>query len=364
VRFAAAIVCLLGAAASAPAGSLNEPMVQLTLRGQHVEGSALAWNNDEVLLLGRDGRLWRFDPQDASQFHKSADRFSSLPISELRAGLLQELGKGFDISGTGHYLVAHPQGQRDLWAQRFEDLYRAALVYFSVRGFRPEEPPFPLIGIVCHSREEFQRYAASQGVAAPRGVLGFYSRESNRIILYDVGAGRSDEKEWQQNASVLIHEATHQTAFNIGVHSRFVPPPLWVAEGVATLFEAPGVYDSGKYRRQRDRLNVGRLEQFRQGVLPKHRPEVLTGIIASDQLFRAAPSAAYAEAWALTFYLVETQPQKYFDYLGRTARRAPLSTSSAAERTADFTAVFGSEWPMFEAHFLRFIRGLSANQDR
>ncbi len=356
--------CLWLATPSVPAAGLDRPMIELMLRGQRIEGAAMAWKSDEVLLLGRDGRLWQFEPQEASEFRKSAERFSSLPISELRATLLKELGKGFDVSGTGHYVVAHPQGQRDLWAQRFEDLYRSALVYFSVRGFRPQEPPFPLIGIVCRNQQEFQRYAAAQGMPVSRGILGFYAPESNRIILYDVGGGRSDEKDWRQNASVLIHEATHQTAFNTGIHSRFAHPPRWVAEGLATMFEAPGVYDSGKFRLQRERLNVGRLEDFQTGVLSKHSPELLMDVVASDQLFRKAPGAAYAEAWALTFYLVETRPQKYFEYLGRTARRAPFSTYTAAERKADFTDVFGSDLRMLEAQFVRYIRNLSPNQDR
>jgi len=362
-------MALLAAAPCGPrlcdaASIADRPMVELTLHGQRIEGAALAWKSDEVLLLGRDGRLWQFEPKEASQYRKSAERFSSLPISELRANLLKELGSGFDVTGTGHYLVAHPQGQRDLWAQRFEDLYRSALLYFSVRGFHAQEPPFPLIGIVCRNQQEFQRLAAAQGMPASRGVLGFYSLESNRIILYDVGAGQSDSKDWRQNASTVIHEALHQTAFNIGIHSRSAPPPVWVAEGLATLFEAPGVYDSGKYRLQRERINVGRWQQFRDGVLEKHRPDVLVGLIESDQAFRASPGAAYAEAWALTFYLIETQPQKYFDYLGRTARRAPFTTYTAAERRADFTDVFGADLRMFEAQFLRFIPHVSPNQDR
>ncbi len=338
------------ASVAAPLG----PMVRLTLRGQELEGAPLAWNAREVHLLGRDGRLWQFQPSRAAEFRQTSSQFSGYSTSELRAILLRSLGRDYEVSGTSHYLVAHPRGGRDKWAQRFEDLYRSFVHYFSVRGLTPVQPPFPLLGIVCKDRRDFQRYAADGQGAVPAGVLGWYGLESNRIVLYDMQAG-PDSQHWQQNASVIIHEATHQTAFNTGVHSRWAPPPLWVAEGLATMFEAPGVYDSRHWTQRSDRVNRGRLEAFRRRVEPNHRLESLRAMIASDRRFRVAPAAAYAEAWALSFYLVETQPSKYARYLALTAAREPFTKATAAERTAEFESVFGTDWRMFQAHFLRFM---------
>ena len=67
---------------------------------------------------------------------------------------------------------------------------------------------------------------------------------------------------------------------------------------------------------------------------------------------------AYAEAWALSFYLTETQPRQYGQYLKRTGSRPPFRQYTAAERTADFTALFGDNWRMLEAQFLRFMAGV------
>jgi len=332
-------------------------MLKLTLDGQQIEGKPLTWDRHLVRLLGRDGRLWEFAPEKATDFSKSADRFRSYSPSEFRAELLRELGKGFEVTGTGHYLVAHPRGRRDTWSQRFEDLYRSFVHYFSVRGFRPVRPPFPLIGVVCKDRSDFHRYTASLGKPVPPGVLGFYELESNRIILYDIDGGR-DTQNWQETASVIIHEASHQVAFNTGIHGRYAPPPLWVVEGLATMFEAPGVYDSRHHTRQADRINRNRFEYFKQRVAPKHETELLSRMIASDRFFRSDPSAAYAGAWALSFYLIETQPRKYAKYLAVTAEQPPFSNRTAKQRTTDFTSVFGNDWPMLEAQLLRFIAGL------
>jgi hypothetical protein len=335
----------------------NDVMIELTLRKQRVEGVPLVWNRQAVCLLGRDGRLWQFAPAEVSDYRKTSIGFRTYPPSEFRSVLLRELGNGYEVSGTNHYLVAHPRDQRDKWASRFEDLYRWFAQYFAVRGFEPVRPPFPLVAVVCRDRAEFDRYATAHGDAAPNGVVGFYDPRSNRITLYDMGA-KADSTNWQKNAAVLIHEATHQMAFNTGVHSRYCPPPKWLAEGLATLFEAPGVHDPHTNTRPGDRVNRDRLRAFRQEVLPRHRPELLAAMVATDDLFAANPAAAYAEAWAFSFFLSETEPRKYAAYLKRTAGRPSFQKYTSAERTADFAAIFGSDWRMLEARFLRFIAGV------
>jgi hypothetical protein len=340
------------AAVAAPAGG----MVEVTLQGRKVEGATLGGPGQGLRLLGRDGRLWQFDPDEVQRLTKVSTQFHPYSLSELRAALLRELGGDYEVSGTGHYLVAHPRGQRDRWAERFEDLYRSFVQYFSVRGMQPAAPPFPLVGVVWKNHADFARHAAPGG-SMPGGVMGYYDLNSNRINVYDMGEHASPAN-WRQNASVVIHEATHQTAFNIGIHSRYAPTPAWLAEGLAMLFEAPGVHDAHNHPQRADRINRERLHNFRQSVAPHHRPETLASMVASDELFHTSPSDAYAEAWAFAFFLVETQPRQYLQYLKRTAARPPFRQYTESQRTADFTAIFGSDWRMLEARFLRFIAAL------
>jgi hypothetical protein len=332
-------------------------MLEWTVQGRTVEGIPLTWGRQEVVLLGRDGRVWQFPAADARQFRRTPNRFQGHSPSELRAMLLRELGDAYEVSGTGHYLVAHARGKRDQWADRFEDLYRTFVRYFSVRGFSLQEPPFALVGVVCRDREDFVRHAARGQVSPGRGILGFYSTRTNRIVLYDVGGAAIPSSRWQQNASTVVHEATHQMAFNTGIHSRFSPPPSWVAEGLATMFEviAPGPAESDS---PKGRAHPGWLRQFQQSVGPRLRPESLSELIAGDGAFQTDPARAYAEAWALTFYLSETQPRKYVEYLARTAAHAPLERPTASQRTADFAAVFGDDWRMLHARLLRFMEEL------
>ena len=203
------------------------------------------------------------------------------------------------------------------------------------------------------SREYVQQ---TEGTVPPPGVVGFYSPQTNRVLLYDVTHGQAADADWQQNASTIIHEATHQMAFNTHIHNRAAVPPRWAGEGLAMLFEAPGVWNAQQYPLAKDRINQGRLSAFRE-YAGGQRPEGSLPLFVqnSERLFSAAPAAAYCEAWALTFFLSETEPAKYLQYLARTAAREPLREYSAKERLQEFTDVFGTDLKMLEARYLRFI---------
>lgn len=324
-----------------------------------LQGTALRWSNDAVHLLARDGRIWEFEPNKARSLRKLPEQFSSYSAADLRAQLRRELGEQFEVTGTGHYLVAHPRGQRAYWASRFEELYRSFIRYFSVRGTVPQEPPFPMVAIVWPTQLDFVRYAAAEGTPVSATVLGYYSIYTNRIALFDQGGGQADSESWTENSSTIIHEATHQTAFNTGLHSRFVQTPRWLAEGLGTLFEAPGVWDSANHPQAGKRVNEGRLRDF-QHLLAKAPPRqgFVAEMISSDRWFQSDPSVAYAHAWALTYFLVETRPKQYFAYLKTTASKAAFSNYPAAVRQADFMGAFGRDVRKLEADFLGHMRGI------
>ncbi len=158
ISLMAAIIALVNVVPGADvAGKAN---IELLLNGQRIEGTPLAASSDLVFFLGRDGRLWEFHPNEATEYHKTAGDFRSYSANVMRGQLEAEFGQAYEVSGTGHFLVAHPRGQKDYWVDRFEDMYRSFVLYFSVRGFRLSQPPFPDGG---HRVEEQGRLSAICG---------------------------------------------------------------------------------------------------------------------------------------------------------------------------------------------------------
>jgi hypothetical protein len=330
-------------------------MMATQIAGQKLEGQPLAWDAQQMFLLGRDGALYDFAPQQAKKSRKTGRAFQGYSISEMRQQLRAEFDRSFEVSTTNHFVVVHPRGQWGAWTERLESLYRSFVHYMSVRGFDLQAPAVPLVAIVFRDRTAYTRYAAAMGSHLLPNTLGHYDPTTNRIFLYD--ASRGGTEDWSENAATIIHEATHQTAYNVGVHRRFAEQPVWLVEGLAMMFESPGVWGARAGTTRAQRQNLGRLQDFRAG-LEGRSGDTLLQLITSDQMFRTDGLRAYAEAWALSFFLSETQPVQYSQYLARVAARKPFSQYSARARLADFTEAFTGDLELLDAQLRRFLEEL------
>ena len=382
--------------------SAAEPkFVELVVEGKAYEGKVVARNDQKVWLMERDGRLRTLDVDKIETFRKLADQFSPLSAGHVRDQLRRELvGERMDVIGTGHYLVAGPPALVGDYAELFEDQYRAFYSYFSVRGVNIHEPEFPLIAIIFPDAKSFTKYAAKDKIEVKGGLKGYYVQSTNRIALYrdapsaetsDVSPGVRipfllDPSAVSGNRAVLppwinvpeqprldhwasldtrlqatvIHEATHQVAFNIGIHSRIGQSnPRWIVEGLATVFEAPGMRSSSLAKTPGAKLNQMRLHDFQEFVKVRRQPKSLAAFVQSDQTFAANVIDGYSQAWALTYFLVETRPREYSRLLHTIAARPASEAYDDKQRLADFERAFGGDLVLLEANFLRFMEGVA-----
>lgn len=353
---AAAACAALGLFSSVAAAEANY-LLRVTVEGERLEGRPIAYSAAEVVLLTRDGSVRRFPPNQGVDFERAAGRFTALTAVDMRRALVAELGPEFAVTGTGRYLVAHPKGKGDLWAERFESVFHEFSQYFRVRGFNIQTPEFPLIAIVWPTQQDFLRYSAATGGPVGGGILGYYLYDSNRVSMFDITAGDEDDENWHYNAETVIHEVVHQAAFNTGVHTRFGATPRWAVEGLGTMFEAKGIWNSARYRDRGDRVNQEQLKNFRE-YLPRRKPGAFARLVLDDGLFNFSPIDAYAEAWAATFFLSETRRTQYADYLARVAAREAFVDYTRQQRWQDFEAAFGGDVQKLETDYLNFVARL------
>lgn len=358
IFLSAAAIIALGLLVPTAGGGEQPPMIRFEWQGRRLEGLTMQWSREKGYLLGRDGCLWTVNPRQINSIVKSSPRFRPYNAGEIRTSLMREFGERYEVTGTGHFFVVHPVGDGAYWSPRFEALYRAFVGYFSVRGLELGKPQFPLIGVVLPDQQTFFRHAASEGSRISSNTLGYYSIRTNRVCLYNLGGAAADPERWVENADTLIHEAAHQTAFNTGLHSRFGDNPTWVVEGLGTMFEARGVWNSGTFTQQVDRLNRGRLRDFRQ-FMARGRPSgLLETSIGTNRLFELDVGAGYAEAWAFSFFLCETRPEQYGEYLAKLGTLPPFVEYTARQRIADFNQIFQTDLRLLEQQFLDFMADL------
>ena len=390
-------ICLSLALVVAASGTLHasQPLIEIEVGKDKLEGRVAAHGDSFFWLMGQDGRLHGVTNSTVTKFRQVSPHFSSWPATVLRDQLRRELGKSFDVVGTRHYTVC-AVGDRTAraYAETLEDLFRSFHMYFSVRGFKIDEPEFPLVAIVFPDYDSFEQYAQAEKVSASRLLKGYYLTTSNRIALYEDGAASAalspapgvlhtsldrwrleggasfplrlssafDGQAWGAVEATLkdtiIHEGTHQVAFNTGLHSRIGQTPKWVVEGLATVFEAPGIRNAGASTGVKMRINRDRFVWFGNYSKSRRKPKALESFLAGDEFFKSDALDAYSEAWALSFFLIETRPRNYAEYLRTIAARDPLLVYSREERIADFRQTITKELPLLEAEFLRFIAQL------
>lgn len=358
------IVCV---AARCPAAN---PVLELTVGDQSLVGRPVAHNDGVCWLAHPDGQLSEVSLTAVSAFRKVGDAFESLTSLEARNQLRKELGREWEIIGTGHYLVCARTGRGQAYADHFESLYRSFRSYFQRRGFNLPEPEFPLIAIVYASQRDFAAQCQADGIPFVRGLRGYYHRRTNRISLFEEGEdfveldggfaaeGVIDANIQASLKDTIVHEATHQVAYNLGLHSRISQPPRWIVEGLATMFEADGTRTNTGGKHPRGRVNDERLWWFNLYRAERRDPGSLPQFVSEESLFLNAPLDYYAQAWALTFFLAETRPMAYAGYLKQVADRNPLERYTPQQRLQDFQTAFGSDLSRLEVDMLRFIDDL------
>jgi hypothetical protein len=357
-----------------PASAAPPSLLELTEDGKQFEGKLEAKSRNACWLMGRDGQLTPFEISHIESVRTIADRFREYSSAELRDQLRHEMPKHFRVEGSGHFLVCAEKNNRKI-GEICEDTYRTFRRYFSVRGFKISEPEFPLVVIVFPDRDGFVNYCRKDKIEPPQGLLGYYMRFTNRTALFDQddsgladttprGGGerllespRFDGTVEGDLHSTIVHETIHQVAFNTGLHSRIGQTPKWVIEGLATMFEAPGIHDSQRSSAPKTRINRSRYLWFQNYLNSRRQPHSLKNFVASDDLYSSATLDAYAEGWALTFFLAETRHGSYGRYLKTLVSRNPLLVYTEQERVADFRKSFG-DLKSLEAEYVRFFENM------
>ncbi len=341
----------------------TERTIKVSYKNKSYVGKPLAWDGTEMMLLRRDGKISILPVSSPDDYETVNSDFKPYAEDVLRTKLQKEFGRKYQVSITRNFIVVHPPGSYRVWAMPFEELYARFDAYFRSRGFSLNNPEFPMVAVVLRTRNEFDRFLRAYHQYDEK-ILGYYSPTSNRIITYDQQHGKTSDPNWFFNADTIIHEATHQTAFNTGVHSRLCPVPRWVSEGLAMLFEAPGVNNSMYYTKLEDRINRNRLLELQSFYRKDQVQGRVVEIVTSDRLFRSDPSLAYAISWGLTFYLSEKMPGQYHAFLRADGEKTNFSPYSGKQRAQAFAAAFGPKFAEIEARMEDFILALDVPEPR
>jgi hypothetical protein len=329
------------------------PILEVEMLDRKEYGVPIGLFADKTLLMRRDGSIDFLENQYISRQRILAQRFESIDRNELSQQLYNEFGRRYAIKWEAPYIVVAHANHLGRWAHRFRNLYHSFRLYCKTHGLALREIEFPLVAMVLASQAEFHRYAEADGTKLPANCVGFYSQKSNRIVLYEAGEGLA-----QETLETICHEATHQLAFNSGLHQRLAATPLWLAEGLATMFESPRL--SGLQQREGgSHWPDSRRHEWR--LLAKNPSAMVTimdSIVRSDTAFERDPLNAYCVSWALVAYLSQRHATAFGQYIQHVSRKPPYEAYSPAQRQADFQQYFGKDIRLLTKSVTTFIESL------
>lgn len=351
----------------------------------HISGRIVVEAEDGGLLLqDRAGRLWTALPDQITNRNADSQPFVPVDGDKLAAVVLEDLPEGFQVHTTAHYVICHNTSKA--YAQwcgaLFERLYRAFNNFWERRGITMEKPQQRMVAVVFADQRSYKRYAANDLGDAVESIVGYYNLMSNRVVMYDLtgaqavrgpkGGSRSGKeinRVLSQPAAgsliaTIIHEATHQIAFNCGLQTRLADIPIWLSEGVAMYFETPDLRSSRGWKGI-GAVNQSRLTQFR--AYSRNRPaDSLRTLLENDLRVqgrskdsrhqgRQALLDAYAEAWSLTYFLIKSHPDAFIAYMKLLSEKEPLMEDSTEQRIEQFERFFG-DLEALDKQFLRQMK--------
>jgi hypothetical protein len=289
-----------------------------------------------ILLQGDDGRLWVLQPKEIISRSDDEGDFKPLDSKTISQRLLQEMPPGFKIHRTKNYVICHNTSDRYVrWVGGlFEQLHRGYYYFWQNKGWKPERPEFPLVALVFNSKDAFDHYASPEIGDRVDSIIGYYNVLTNRITTYEI-------PNPERNVATVVHEATHQLAYNSGLQTRLADNPFWVSEGLAIFFESPDLTANSGWQGI-GRVNMPNMAQFQEYV--RRRPiDSLQTLIDDDRRFKdpGLIPDAYAEAWALNYFLLRTRPEQYLNLLRDLSQGRPLLPSDSLQREQQFRKHLG-----------------------
>ena len=220
------------------------------------------------------------------------------------------------------------------------------------------------------------RLSAQIRRTSPRARITLQYEDSRRVTLSRSQALQHvarDKKELEklkkemlrfyqnENASVTVHEVTHQLWFNSGLADRRRWYPRWLGEGVAIFFETAYRDDwvASGY------ANSNRLQQYRE-LRSRGKLLSLEELLLTDQAFMQPGEgqlAAYAQSWALFHFFSVKHGQEFSHYVMSLSRRQPTKPAKE-ENLALFKASFGANLESVQRELDAYVSQLQATSQK
>jgi len=313
-----------------------------------------------LLLMDRAGKLWTITAETKLEHTTDELPFEPFTHEEMGQEILKELPEGFQVHTTAHYVICYntSKGYARWCGTLLERLYSTFNNFWKKKKFELKEPELPMVAVVFAEKSTFHQYMEAD-IGRTSSIVGYYNLLNNRVAMYDLTgvqekrSGKKRERTREEinkilarpeagiTVATIVHEATHQIAFNCGLQTRLSDVPFWLSEGIAMHFETPNLGSHGGWRGI-GKTNPSRLSRFKK-YQKQRGADSLHRLLRNDKRLQKADGVleAYAESWALVHHLLKRRPDEFVAYVKMLSEKPPLRQDTPEQRIEQFEQAFG-----------------------
>jgi len=325
--------------------------------------------------------------EPTSRLARTLDQLAS-PVDDPDVDpVLGALGVSFQTLSGPRVQLLH-QLDRSEAETRLDLLERVVTAYYLLLAARGVDLPVPsrrLVSVLFHDQADYLTFLRSQHGGAFATTTGYYHPTYRVVVAHDLrtsgklkaeaaalgpfgwnstdpGSDSPDPRrrdrarrrlllmmEWRAlDQGTAAHEMIHLLVAASGLSTRPGEFPLWLHEGLAAQFE---VVRGGRW------AGVGRAHDLR---LPDCQSATsfagLAGLVRDEGFGHGYRRDTYARSWSLVYFLRQTRPRQFADYLDALRRPPSDDDPRAPDRAlSTFTAAFGSDLPTLETSWRAFL---------
>ena len=288
------------------------------------------------------------------------------------AKLLEEFGPNARYGFTRYFLYIYDTSDEyAYWCANLVENAAKAYVAFAKKLKLPTAViTEPMTVVIFKRKEDYEAYlkkvVGTEFDNSEGKLAGCYFPQLNRSVFFDMTgieatAVNDPEKRKksfeeiskeilarpnaEENLSVVVHEATPQISYNLGLFSKLGDNPAWTIEGLATLFEPPcGDPKYGGWRPEKDfPINRRRAQEFLAYAQENPDPMPVRKCAMLDRISADEPGS-YPLAWATFSYLYKKNPRLLAYYLYYYQLKNASPTFSNGTQLQEFERFFGTDW--------------------
>jgi Protein of unknown function (DUF1570) len=273
-----------------------------------------------------------------------------------------------ELQGS-YVLLLHQHDDVDARARLglLENVVVAYHLWLAGHGIDVKMPSERLVSMYLADRSDYLAFLNSQNAGAFRATLGYFHPNFKAVVCYDArwkDHAHADTGADSRRQSVLhecdalardhgtaAHELIHLLVTETGLEPRPGAFPHWLHEGLAAQFE---VVRGGRW------AGIGRAHDLR---LPDVRN--LNGPLSLPDLVRDAGFGhgyrrdLYARSWALVYFLRQSHPDDFANFLDLLRTPDPSSASVPSGRVeTTFQTAFSADLAVLESEWRSFLNGV------